>query len=259
MFPPQKYSLLGVEISRINLDSGTEAIFRAVTEHYRGYVTVTGVHGVIEAQDDPEFRAILNGALITTPDGMPTVWCGKAKGHHEMGRVYGPDLMLRVFEESAAKGVKHFFYGGREGVAELLRKKIEERFPKIEIVGTYCPPFRPLNDNELAHLQEKVRETQPDIFWVGLSTPKQERFMAKYLPKLEVSLMISVGAAFDFHAGLVTQAPKRFQQWGLEWFYRLCTEPKRLWRRYLTIVPRFLWLLGVERLKTIFRSPPVDS
>jgi len=254
MFPPQKYNLLGVGMSRINLDSGTEAVFHAVKERRRGYVTVTGVHGVIEAQDDPEFRRILNGSLMTTPDGMPTVWCGRAKGYHEMGRVYGPDLMWRVFGESAARGVRHFFYGGREGVADLLKQKLEDRFPGVQITGTYCPPFRPLNDKELADLQQKVREAQPDILWVGLSTPKQERFMSEYFQKLDVTLMIGVGAAFDFHAGLVAQAPRWVQRSGLEWFYRLCTEPKRLWRRYLTIVPRFIWLLGCAGLRRLFHS-----
>jgi exopolysaccharide biosynthesis WecB/TagA/CpsF family protein len=171
---------------------------------------------------------------------MPTVWGGWANGHSEMTRVYGPDLMLEVMRVSAQNGLQHFFYGGKEGVADLLKEKLEERFPGIEIVGTYCPPFRPLTQDESLELENQVREKKPDIIWVGLSTPKQERFMVSHIDKLETKLMIGVGAAFDFHAGLLRQAPSAFQNAGLEWLYRVAMEPKRLWSRYANIVPRFL-------------------
>jgi N-acetylglucosaminyldiphosphoundecaprenol N-acetyl-beta-D-mannosaminyltransferase len=238
--PPPKYQLLGVGISRISLATATDAIVSAVRADTRGYVTVTGVHGVMEAYDDPEFKDILNGSLITTPDGMPTVWGGWASGHSEMTRVYGPDLMLEVMRISAENGLRHFFYGGKVGVADLLKKKLEERFPGVEIVGTYCPPFRPLTEDESLEFENQVREKKPDIIWVGLSTPKQERFMVSHIDKMETKLMIGVGAAFDFHAGLLRQAPRAFQNAGLEWLYRVIMEPKRLWSRYANIVPRFL-------------------
>ena len=168
------------------------------------------------------------------------VWAGKLAGLKQMERVYGPDLMLNICEAGVAQSVRHFFYGGGDGVAGTLKKNLEERIPGLNVVGTYTPPFRPLNDEENANLIEMVKEFKPDIIWVGLSTPKQERFMAGYLDRLDTTLMFGVGAAFDFHAGLVPQAPAWIQQSGLEWFYRLCKEPKRLWRRYLKNNPLFI-------------------
>lgn len=243
-YVPPKYDLLGVGISRVNLESAAAAMLTAVVERRKGYITVTGVHGVIEARDDPKFCAILNGSFLTTPDGMPTVWCGIAQGYYEMSRVYGPDLMLRVFEAGQRRLIRHFLYGGREGVAEQLSERLLKLFPDALIVGKFCPPFRPLNQEENVALQKQIRDCRPDILWVGLSTPKQEHFMAEYLDKLDVTLMVGVGAAFDFHAGLAPQAPRWMQRGGLEWLFRLCTEPKRLWKRYCVIVPRFILLAG---------------
>jgi N-acetylglucosaminyldiphosphoundecaprenol N-acetyl-beta-D-mannosaminyltransferase len=148
--------------------------------------------------------------------------------------------MLDVLALSEQKGWRHFLYGGGGGTAEVLREKLLERFPKLQIVGTYQPPFRPLSAGEQAALAETVRQARPDIIWVGLSTPKQERFMAEYLPKLDVTLMFGVGAAFDFLAGRVRQAPRWMQRWGLEWLFRLCCEPKRLWKRYFKNNPLFV-------------------
>ena len=237
--PCKRVNVLGVGVSVLNLRTALDAIAGAVRERRKGYICVTGVHGVIEAQDDAGFRQILNGAFLCTPDGMPMVWMGKIRRHAEMRRVYGPDLMLEVCQWSETSGCRHFFYGGAPGVAEALRDRLTARFPKLAVVGCYTPPFRPLNPEELVQLQETVRTARPDIFWVGLSTPKQEKFMAEFLPKLDVTLMIGVGAAFDFHAGRVKQAPRWMQHSGLEWFYRLCQEPRRLAKRYLTNNPRF--------------------
>ena len=164
-----------------------------------------------------------------------------------MSRVYGPDLMLAVMEATRDKPVRHFFYGGQEGVAEDLKTKLEQRFPGLQITGTFCPPFRALNQEEVRQLQDKVHTAKTDIFWVGLSTPKQERFMAEYLPRLDTSVMVGVGAAFDFHSGRVKQAPTWIQHHGLEWLYRVMQEPRRLWRRYFSIVPRFILLVGAEK------------
>lgn len=236
----KRVNVLGVGISVLNLHSALDAIAAAVRERRKGYICVTGVHGVMEAQDDPRFREILNGAFLCTPDGMPMVWAGKLAGHAEMRRVYGPDLMLEVCAWSETSGAKHFFYGGADGVADLLARKLKEKFPKLQVVGTYTPPFRALNDAEVRSLQAQIADVQPDIFWVGLSTPKQEKFMAEFLPKLECTLMLGVGAAFDFHSGRVSQAPRWMQRSGLEWLYRLCSEPRRLWRRYFRNNPLFL-------------------
>jgi len=236
---PNRINVLGVGISVLNLPGALEAIAAAVRERRKGYICVTGVHGVIEAQDDPDFKRILNGAFLCTPDGMPMVWAGKLNGHREMRRVYGPDLMLDICAWSETSGAKHFFYGGANGVAELLVRKLKEKFPKLQVVGTLTPPFRALNEDEEKALAEQIRAAQPDIFWVGLSTPKQEKFMAEYLPKLDATVMIGVGAAFDFHSGRVKQAPRWMQRSGLEWFYRLCSEPRRLGKRYLRNNPLF--------------------
>jgi N-acetylglucosaminyldiphosphoundecaprenol N-acetyl-beta-D-mannosaminyltransferase len=236
-----RVNVLGVGISVLNLAAARVIIAGALRDRRKGYVCVTGVHGVMEAHTDDVFRRILNGALLCTPDGMPMVWAGRLNGHREMNRVYGPDLMLDLCAWSQASGAKHFFYGGDQGVAEQLVQKLKVRFPKLAVAGTFTPPFRALYPDELRQLQQLVSATQPDIFWVGLSTPKQEKFMAEYLSQLEVTLMIGVGAAFDFHSGRMKQAPRWMQRSGLEWFYRLCREPRRLAKRYLRNNPMFLW------------------
>ncbi len=234
-----RVNVLGVGISVLNLKTALAAIADAVRERRKGYICVTGVHGVMEAQDDASFKKILNESFLCTPDGMPMVWAGKLNGQREMRRVYGPDLMLDLCAWSENSGCKHFFYGGADGVAELLAQKLKLKFPKLKVVGTFTPPFRALNVDEENKLREQVGLSQPDIFWVGLSTPKQEKFMAEFLPKLDVTVMIGVGAAFDFHSGRVKQAPRWMQRSGLEWFYRLCCEPRRLAKRYFKNNPLF--------------------
>ena len=247
----QRVNVLGVGISVLNLQLAVDAIASAVEHRRMGYVCVTGVHGVTEAQSDSSFRGILNHSFLCTPDGMPMVWMGKLGGYRQMGRVYGPDLMLEVFRWSQNQPVKHFLFGGAPGVAEALKASMEKRFPGVQIPGCYTPPFRQLNDSEERDLESRVADSKVDIMWVGLSTPKQERFMAQHLRKLEVTLMIGVGAAFDFHTGRVRQAPKWMQRSGLEWSFRLYQEPKRLWRRYLKNNPLFLAraFLQVSRLR----------
>ena len=235
----KRVNVLGVGLSVTNLQLALGAIAAALERKTKGYVCVTGVHGVMEAQADPQLRAILNQSFLNTPDGMPMVWMGRLHGFKEMDRVYGPDLMLLVCEFTRDKGYTHFLYGGGEGLATVLKERLEEKFPGIKIAGTYTPPFRPLNQTEEADFIRTVAEKKPDIIWVGLSTPKQERFMAQYWQKLDATLLFGVGAAFDFHAGRVRQAPRWMQRSGLEWFFRLCCEPRRLWRRYLRNNPLF--------------------
>ncbi len=246
LIKPKRVNILGVGLSVINLDRARELIAQALEQRIKGYVCVTGVHGVTEAQKDAELRAILNQAFLNTPDGMPMVWMGKLHGFREMDRVYGPDLMLLICEYTQRSGHTHFLCGGGEGVAQQLRQKLETKFPGIRIVGDYTPPFRPLDPTEEAELVRTVNEKKPDIFWVGLSTPKQEKFMVRYWQKLDTTLMFGVGAAFDFHAGLVRQAPRWIQRSGLEWLFRLSCEPRRLWRRYLKNNPLFVWRVGCQ-------------
>jgi N-acetylglucosaminyldiphosphoundecaprenol N-acetyl-beta-D-mannosaminyltransferase len=237
----ERVNVLGVGISVLDQDRAREFLFDAVRSGRRGYVTVTGVHGVSEAQNDPELRRIHNEALLATPDGMPMVWMGRLQGKRSIRRVYGPDLMLNLCEHSVAHGFTHFLYGGASGVAEELQRKLESLFPKLRIVGTYTPPFRELNDIEVTDLQQRVRLVRPDFFWVGLSTPKQEHFMAQCLSILpEAKILIGVGAAFDLLTGRVRQAPRWMQRSGLEWLFRLTQEPRRLARRYLVNNPLFI-------------------
>ena len=252
-------NVLGVGLSATNLPAATDYLIRAAQAGMRGYVCVTGVHGVTEAQNDPAFREILNRALLNVPDGMPMSWVGWAQGHQQMDRVYGPDLMLAILDRSVPLGLTHFFYGGKAGVADLLAKKMTARFPGLQVVGTYCPPFRPLTESERENLRARVAGLKPDFFWIGLSTPKQERCAAEFCQILDAKLFLAVGAAFDFHAGLVSQAPRWMQRSGLEWLYRLCTEPRRLWKRYLINNPLFigrivLQLSGFRRFSSGRRS-----
>ena len=244
----QRFNVLGVALSAMDLRIATEAVLEALRARRKGYVCVTGVHGVIEAQHDAGFRGILNGAFLNTTDGMPLVWLGKRAIGRFVDRVYGPDLMLEIFRATQNTPFRHFFYGGAPGVAEELQAKLEARFPGVTVCGTYCPPFRPLTAEEQAALAALVREKKPDILWIGLSTPKQERFMAEYLPQLDTTLMFGVGAAFDFHSGRVRQAPRWIQRSGLEWFYRLCSEPRRLARRYLVNNPLFVLRIAGQLL-----------
>jgi N-acetylglucosaminyldiphosphoundecaprenol N-acetyl-beta-D-mannosaminyltransferase len=236
----KRVNVLGVGVSVLNLQTALDEIAAAIRDKRKGYICVTGVHGVMEAQTDPVFKKILNQSFLCTADGMPMVWMGKIHRHPEMRRVYGPDLMLDVCSWSQKSPCRHFFYGGAPGVADTLAEKLKAKFPKLEVVGTFTPPFRPLNADEERQLAEMVRAAKPDILWVGLSTPKQEKFMADYLPKLDSTLMIGVGAAFDFHSGRVKQAPRWMQRSGLEWFFRLCQEPRRLAARYLINNPIFV-------------------
>jgi len=217
-------NVLGVGISALNLDSAVAVIGQALERKNKGYVCVTGVHGVSEARRDRAFRTVLNRAFLNTPDGMPMVWMGRLQGFREMGRVYGPDLMLRLCEVSPARGWTHFLYGGAPGVVEDLRRRLERRFPGLRIVGVHSPPFRPLTAVQEDDLVGRIGQLRPDIFWVGLSTPKQEQFMAQFWQRLDATLLFGVGAAFDFHAGRVKQAPRWMQRSGFEWLFRLATE-----------------------------------
>ncbi len=239
-------NVLGIEISVTNMLEVISIIRTWIERNRRNYICVTGVHGVMECQRDENLRNIHNSGGLIVPDGMPLVWISRLNGFNNATRVYGPDLMLEICKISVLKGYTHFLYGGNIGVAEILRKKLEEKFPGIRIVGTYTPPFRPLNDQEERDLQEQVNRVKPDLFWVGMSTPKQERFMAEYIHKLDTKVMIGVGAAFDIHAGIIKDAPNLFKIIGMQWFYRLCKEPKRLWMRYLYNNPMFVYKYLVQ-------------
>jgi N-acetylglucosaminyldiphosphoundecaprenol N-acetyl-beta-D-mannosaminyltransferase len=213
-----------------------------------GYVTVTGVHGVMESQRDQELKRIHNRSFLTTPDGMPMVWLSRWSGYEYCRRVYGPELMLEVFRQSEAAGQGHYLFGGGDGVAEKLRGRLRDKFPETRVVGTNTPPFRPLSADEEQAFVNDLHEKKPHFLWVGLSTPKQEKFMAGLLrkhPDLTSDwghglVMFGVGAAFDLNAGVLRQAPRWVRHCGLEWLFRLGMEPRRLWRRYALNNPAFV-------------------
>jgi len=242
----RRVNVLDVGIHAVDMPRTLEAIVTALDARRKGYVCVTGVHGVMEAQRDPELRDTLNQAFLNVPDGMPTVWVGRLRGHHGMQRVFGPDMMAEVCRVSVQRGYTHFLYGGEPGVAEELRTQLTRRFPGLRIVGTYCPPFRPLDPGEEAHLERSIARLRPDVMWVGLSTPKQERFMARYSRRLDTTLMMGVGAAFDFHTGRINDAPGWMKSSGLQWAHRLAQDPRRLWKRYATNNPRFLFQVALQ-------------
>ena len=243
---PTRINVLGVAVSAINMDQALATIERWIRNGERHYVTVSGVHGVMESQRDESLRRIHNLAGLVTPDGMPLVWLGRLFGGSHVDRVYGPDLLLASCKRFAAFGCRHFFYGGKAGVADRLVERLTGRFPTLKVVGTYSPPFRPLTPAEDEELIERINGAAPDIVWVGLSTPKQERWMFDHIERLRVPALIGVGAAFDFHAGLVRQAPRLMQRSGTEWLFRLAVEPRRLWKRYLVNNPAFVWQLLLQ-------------
>jgi N-acetylglucosaminyldiphosphoundecaprenol N-acetyl-beta-D-mannosaminyltransferase len=255
-----RVNILGVGVSALDLSDAVTTVDSFLKTGNKGYICVTGMHGIMEAQADPEFRRIQNDSFLTTPDGIPTVWIGHIHGHNRMKQVRGADFMLQVCESSAKTGTRHFLYGGRPGVAELLRSVLTLRFPGLQIVGTYTPPFRPLNAQEETELYQRLLESRADVLWCGISTPKQERFMAEYIAKLPVRLMVGVGAAFDLNAGLLKDSPVWVRRCGLQWAHRLCQEPRRLWRRYLFNIPRFLWLYLLQRTGVhSYELPPRPS
>jgi N-acetylglucosaminyldiphosphoundecaprenol N-acetyl-beta-D-mannosaminyltransferase len=223
-----------------------DIIDRWISTGDQQYVCVTGVHGVMESQRDPELYRIHNEAGLVTPDGMPLVWVSRLRGFGGVSRVYGPDLLLACCERFLDQKRRHFFYGAGEGVADRLAERLTQRFPGLMVAGVFSPPFRSLSLQEDQEIVDMINATQPDVVWVGLSTPKQERWMREHVGRVNASVLIGIGAAFDFHAGLKPQAPKWMQRTGLEWFFRMITEPRRLGCRYMINNPLFLMNLFLQ-------------
>jgi N-acetylglucosaminyldiphosphoundecaprenol N-acetyl-beta-D-mannosaminyltransferase len=239
-------NVLGVAVHAVDIPGAVARIEAGIRARCGGYVCVTGMHGVMEAQRDERLRAALDGAYLNVPDGMPTVWVGRLQGHRSMRRVFGPDLMAELCRRSVAAGTRHYFYGGGPGVAEELAAALQARFPGLQVAGTECPPFRGLEAEEIADLQARIARLRPDVFWVGLSTPKQEQFMSALAGSLDVGVSIGVGAAFDYHTGRLRDAPAWVKESGLQWAHRLWQEPRRLWRRYTRNIPSFVFLLLLQ-------------
>lgn len=218
------------------------------------YMCFLSVHGLITARDDLNVRQILNGADIVAPDGMPVVWALRSFGFKNQARVYGPTAMYRICERAAELGHRIFLYGGTEDSLAELRRRMLSRFPALQIAGAYAPPFRPLTEDEDRRVVAMIRDSDADLVFVGISTPKQERWMDEHREALPGVVFAGVGAAFDFHAGRVRQAPGWMQRLGLEWLFRLTMEPSRLWKRYLLVTPRFLPLWAAQWAASVCRG-----
>jgi len=248
--------VLGVKVSPIDMDTALASIEGWIEKATPNYVCVTGVHGVMASQSDARLREIHDNAGLVTPDGMPLVWMAHRLGYTQTRRVYGPDLMRALTRRSEARGYRQFYYGGGPGLADRLARVLATTHPKLEVVGTYCPPFRPMTEDEDAKIVAAINEADPDIIWVGLSTPKQEYWMASHVGRLKAPVLIGVGAAFDFLAGTKKQAPLWMQRNGLEWLFRLLSEPRRLWRRYFTIVPAFTFMAMAQLIRSSIAAVP---
>lgn len=241
--------ILDVPVSTINLPIAVQSILGWIKEGNSQYVCVRDVHGIMRAQEDPELMSIHDGAGLITPDGMPLVWIMRARGYKDVGRVCGADLVAALCHASQSSRARHYFYGGKPGVAKRMAAELLRQFPDLQVVGMDTPPFGALTPEEDAVATQAIADTQPDIVWVGLSTPKQEYWMRDHVGRIPGATLLGIGAAFDFYAGDVKRAPRWMHHSGLEWLHRLISEPKRLWRRYLVLAPRFIMMVlqrGIE-------------
>jgi len=244
---PRSFKVLGVSVDAVQIPDIIQQMERWISARTAcRFIACTGMHGITESRYDPLFKQILNSADLVVADGMPLVWLGRWHGHAMSRRAYGPELM-ESFCRATGPLYQHYFYGGRPGVADRLAEVLKQRYG-VRTVGTYSPPFRLLTEEEKVEVDRRIQAAAPDVVWVGLSTPKQERWMYEHRPRLTVPLMVGAGAAFDFIAGAVNQAPDWMQENGLEWFFRLVQEPRRLWRRYLLMGSKFVWNVALELL-----------
>ena len=238
---PQTVAVLDVPLALTDYSHTLAWMDSMVSARWPGYICVCNVHTVMASGEDPELRAALMASSFNVPDGQPLVWAINSLGHSLAGRVYGPELMARACAHASARGQRFYLYGGRnQGALVQLALNLRQRYPGVSIVGGYSPPHRQLTEEEQNAVADEINRSRADVVWVGIGVPKQEKWMARMRPLLEAPLLVGVGAAFDFHAGLVPQAPTWLQEAGLEWAYRLAHEPRRLWRRYLRYNPRFM-------------------
>jgi N-acetylglucosaminyldiphosphoundecaprenol N-acetyl-beta-D-mannosaminyltransferase len=244
-----KVNILGIGISRLNMEGVKKEIGQYIVRGGCHYVLASNVHTLMMSQTDNDYRKINNESDISLPDGKPLVWAARLLGEARIQRICGRDLMTALCQESLKNGYSHFFYGARENVLELLLEKLRNKHGGLKIAGYYSPPFRPLSKEEDDRVVNMINDSQADLVWIGLGAPKQEKWIAEHLGKIKAPVMLAVGAAFDFHAGNVRQAPAWIQEAGLEWLFRFWLEPRRLWKRYLLNNPRFLYLVFCQALR----------
>jgi len=242
-------TILGTRVHPSNYADATGRILGWASRSESRYVCVANVHMLMEAHDDPTFRDVVNGADFVTSDGMPLVWLLRARGYKSAERVYGPDLTPAICSAAATAGIPVGFFGGEDSVRIAMVDRLRERFPTLDVVYSYSPPFRPLSAEEEAEIVNDINASGARILFVGLGCPKQERWMARHVGRVD-AVMIGVGAAFDFIAGTKPKAPPALQRFGLEWLFRLACEPRRLWRRYLYHNPRFVVLAAAELIRS---------
>ncbi len=242
-----RVNILGVGVSAVNMAQALSLIASWIAAQRPNYVCVSNVHSIMSCQKDAELRTIHNRVGLVTPDGMPLVWLSRRAGYRHVERVYGPDLLLALCAYGLPHGYRHFFYGGGIGVAQRLAERLQARFPGLQVAGAFTPPFGTLSAAEDDRITRLLAHSGAHIIWVGLGMPKQERWMAAHTALLP-QVLIGVGAAFDFHSGMKKQAPLWMQRYGLEWLFRLLSEPRRLWRRYLTTIPLFIALIAAQQL-----------
>jgi N-acetylglucosaminyldiphosphoundecaprenol N-acetyl-beta-D-mannosaminyltransferase len=240
-------NLLGTRINPVSYSTANEQILRWAREGNSSYVFIANVHMIMEAFDSDSFQSIVNQADLVTPDGMPLVWMMRLKGMRAQQRVYGPALMLHVLEAASRENIPVGFLGGRPDVLDALVKRMHSRFAGLNVAYVYSPPFSAMSPEEESEIVKKINQSGARILFVGLGCPKQEIWMARHRGRVQ-AVMLGVGAAFDFHAGFKPQAPAWLQAMGLEWLFRLSTEPRRLWKRYLYHNPRFLVLAAADLL-----------
>lgn len=236
----ERVEILGVPVGAINMPDAVGQILDWAVRHESRYVCACDVHSLMRAHNDRQHREALRHADLVTPDGQPLVWTARMRGNTHIARVCGPDLLAEVCHASRHLGLRHYFYGGAEGVAAKVAGELQKIYPGLEVAGTECPPFRPLTPDDEEALRQRVAAARANLMWIGLGCPKQEQWMLDHIGQIPGVVLIGVGAAFDFHSKRVQRAPLWMQRWGLEWLHRLASEPRRLWRRYVILAPQFV-------------------
>jgi len=252
-YPPRVF-ILEVPVSAVTLETALGAILRWVEKGQAAFVCVREVFGLMCAVRDPEMMQIQHAAAMVTPDGMPLVWISKLRSKRKVGRVSGSDLVDALCKAGQAYGLRHYFYGGKPGVAEAMIGNLKKKYPDLCVAGFYAPPFRALTEAEDSAIVATINASGAQIVWVGISTPKQDFWMRDHVGRIRGATLIGVGAAFDFHSGAVRRAPRWMQKAGMEWLHRLASEPGRLWYRYLVISPLFVVRVLLEQARLTFKK-----